>query len=106
MASPSSNHTAEKAQYLHHDQAGSTQFIAGETGTTEAAYSYAPYSAVEEHPGTATTPFGYDAQYTSSDTDSYIYGRESTIPPRRSSLPSIQKRRLHGHLITKPETIP
>jgi YD repeat-containing protein len=55
--------TAEKAQYLHHDQAGSTQFVAGETGTTEAAYSYTPYGAVEEHTGTVTTPFGYDGQY-------------------------------------------
>jgi RHS repeat-associated protein len=62
------NNTTEKAQYLHHDQAGSTQFIAGETGTTEAAYSYTPYGAVEEHIGTATTPFDYDGQYTNSDT--------------------------------------
>ncbi len=47
--------TSEKALYLHHDQAGSTQFMASETGTTEAAYAYNPYGAVEEHTGTATT---------------------------------------------------
>ncbi len=72
--------TAEKAQYLHHDQAGSTQFIAGETGITEAAYAYTPYGAVEEHTGTATTPFGYDAQYTSSDTG-LIYLRARVYDP-------------------------
>ncbi len=72
--------SAEKAQYLHHDQAGSTQFIAGETGTTEAAYSYSPYGAVEEHTGTATTPLGYDAQYTSTDTG-LVYMRARTYDP-------------------------
>lgn len=74
------NTTTEKAQYLHHDQAGSTQFIAGETGTTEAAYSYTPYGATEEHTGTTTTPFGYDGQYTSSDTG-LIYLRARVYDP-------------------------
>jgi RHS repeat-associated protein len=79
---------AEKAQYLHHDQAGSTQFIAGETGTTEAAYAYTPYGAVEEHIGTATTPFGYDGQYTSSDTG-LIYLRARAYDPTTGQFLSV-----------------
>jgi RHS repeat-associated protein len=77
--------TAEKAQYLHHDQAGSTQFIAGETGTTEAAYSYTAYGTVEEHTGTATTLFGYDGQYASSDTG-LIYLRAQVYDPATSQF--------------------
>jgi RHS repeat-associated protein len=79
---------AEKAQYLHHDQAGSTQFIASETGTTEAAYSYTPYGAVEEHTGTATTPFGYDSQYTNTDTG-LIYMRAREYDPATGQFLSV-----------------
>jgi RHS repeat-associated protein len=79
---------AEKAQYLHHDQAGSTQFISSETGTTEAAYSYTPYGAIEEHIGTATTPFGYDGQYTSSDTG-LIYLRARNYDPATGQFLSV-----------------
>ncbi|HEX4115159.1 MAG TPA: RHS repeat-associated core domain-containing protein [Solirubrobacteraceae bacterium] len=82
------NSATEKAQYLHHDQAGSTQFIAGETGTTEAAYSYTPYGAVEEHIGTATTPFGYDGQYTNSDTG-LIYLRARNYDPATGQFLSV-----------------
>jgi RHS repeat-associated protein len=79
---------AEKAQYLHHDQAGSTQFISSETGTTEAAYSYTPDGAVEEHIGTATTPFGYDGQYTNSDTG-LIYLRARNYDPATGQFLSV-----------------
>jgi RHS repeat-associated protein len=79
---------AEKAQYLHHDQAGSTQFIASETGTTEAAYSYTPYGAIEEHIGTATTPFDYDGQYTSSDTG-LMYLRARNYDPATGQFLSV-----------------
>jgi RHS repeat-associated protein len=82
------NNTTEKALYLHHDQAGSTQFIAGETGTTEAAYSYTPYGAIEEHTGTATTPFDYDGQYTSSDTG-FIYLRARVYDPATAQFMSV-----------------
>ncbi|HEX4114354.1 MAG TPA: RHS repeat-associated core domain-containing protein [Solirubrobacteraceae bacterium] len=80
--------SAEKAQYLHHDQAGSTQFIASETGTTEAAYAYTPYGTVEEHTGAATTPFGYDGQYASSDTG-LIYLRARVYDPNTAQFLSV-----------------
>jgi hypothetical protein len=38
------NNTTEKAQYLHHDQAGSTRLITGSTGTVEGAYTYDAYT--------------------------------------------------------------
>jgi RHS repeat-associated protein len=79
---------AEKAQYLHHDQAGSTQFISSETGTTEAAYSYTPYGAIEEHTGTAATPFDYDGQYTNSDTG-LIYLRARIYDPTTAQFLSV-----------------
>jgi RHS repeat-associated protein len=82
------NNTTEKAQYLHHDQAGSTQFIASETGTTEAAYAYTPYGAIEEHTGTATTPFSYDGQYTNSDTG-LIYLRAREYDPATGQFLSV-----------------
>jgi RHS repeat-associated protein len=66
-------------QYLHHDQQGSTRLITGETGKTEGAYTYSPYG-VPEHTGTATTPFGYDAQYACSDTG-LIYMRARVYDP-------------------------
>jgi RHS repeat-associated protein len=78
----------EQTQYLDHDQAGSTQFISSETGITEAAYSYTPYGAVEEHTGTATTPFGYDAQYTNSDTG-LIYLRAREYDPATGQFLSV-----------------
>lgn len=62
------NNTTEKAQYLHHDQAGSTRLTTGSTGTVEGAYTYDPYGNTTGHIGTATTPLGYDSQYTSADT--------------------------------------
>lgn len=54
--------------YLHHDQAGSTRLITGETGKTEATFTYSTYGELTGSTGTAATPLGYDAQYTSSDT--------------------------------------
>ena len=65
--------------YLHHDQAGSTRLLTGSTGKTEGSYSYGAYGT-PEHAGTATTPLGYDAQYTSSDTG-LIYMRARTYDP-------------------------
>jgi len=65
--------------YLHHDQAGSTRLLTGSTGKTERSYSYSAYGA-PEHTGTATTPLGYDGQYTSGDTGLIYMRRGSTTP--------------------------
>ena len=62
------NNATEKVQYLHHDQAGSTRLITGSTGTVEGSYTYDAYGNQTGHTGTATTPLGYNAQYTSNDT--------------------------------------
>jgi hypothetical protein len=70
--------------YLHHDQSGSTRLLTGSTGKVEGAYTYTPYGAVQEHTGTATTPLGYDAQYTSSDTG-LIYMRARVYDPTTAS---------------------
>jgi RHS repeat-associated protein len=70
------NNTTGTVTYLHHDQAGSTRLLTGSTGKTEGSYSYSPYGT-PEHTGTATTPLGYDGEYTSSDTGLiYLRARE------------------------------
>jgi RHS repeat-associated protein len=74
------NNSTSAVTYLHHDQAGSTRLITGSTGKVEGAYTYTPYGAVQEHTGTATTPLGYDGQYTSSDTG-LIYLRNRIYDP-------------------------
>jgi RHS repeat-associated protein len=56
-----------KVQYLHHDQAGSTRLITGETGSVEGKCSYSPYGTPTCE-GSATSPLGYDGEYTNSDT--------------------------------------
>ena len=53
--------------YLHHDQQGSTRLITGSTGAVEDKCTYSAYGAPSCE-GTATTPLGYDGQYTNSDT--------------------------------------
>jgi hypothetical protein len=78
------NNSTGTVLYLHHDQAGSTRLLTGSTGKTEGSYSYSAYGA-PEHSGTATTPLGYDAQYTSSNTGLIDLRARSMIPRRRSS---------------------
>ncbi len=73
------NNTTGSATYLHHDQAGSTRLLTGSSGKTEGSYSYSAYGT-PEHTGTATTPLGYDGQYTSSDTG-LIYMRARVYDP-------------------------
>jgi RHS repeat-associated protein len=82
------NNTTEKAQYLHHDQQGSTRLITGPTGAVEGSYTYTPYGAVEGHTGTATTALGYDGQYTSSDTG-LIYLRARVYDPATAQFTSV-----------------
>ena len=53
--------------YLHHDQQGSTRLLTGSTGTVTGKCTYSAYGTPTCE-GASTTPLGYDAQYTSSDT--------------------------------------
>ncbi len=73
------NDTTEAVTYLHHDQAGSTRLMTGSTGTVAGKCTYSPYGTPICE-GTATTPLGYDAQYTSTDTG-LIYMRARTYDP-------------------------
>ena len=74
------NNSTGTVLYLHHDQQGSTRLLTVSTGKNEGAYTYTPYGGVQEHTGTATTPLGYDGQYTSSDTG-LIYLRTRVYDP-------------------------
>jgi RHS repeat-associated protein len=73
--------------YLHHDQQGSTRLLTGSTGTVEGAYTFDAYGNQTGHTGTATTPLGYDAQYTSSDTG-LIYLRARAYDPATAQFMS------------------
>jgi RHS repeat-associated protein len=74
--------------YLHHDQQGSTRLLTSSTGTKEATFTYGPYGGVTGSTGTATTPLGYDGQYTSSDTG-LIYLRARTYDPATAQFLSV-----------------
>lgn len=67
-------------EYLHHDEQGSTRLLTGEKGETVGAYTYGTYRNQTGHTGTATTPLGYDGQYTSPDTV-LIYLRNRVYDP-------------------------
>jgi RHS repeat-associated protein len=82
------NNTTGEVLYLHHDQQGSTRLLTGSTGKAEGAYTYTPYGAVQEHTGTATTPLGYDGQYTSADTG-LIYLRNRVYDPATAQFLSV-----------------
>ena len=74
--------------YLHHDQQGSTRLLTGSTGTTEGAYTFDAYGNQTGHTGTATTPLGYDGQYTSTHTG-LIYLRARTYDPTTAQFLSV-----------------
>jgi RHS repeat-associated protein len=65
--------------YLHHDQQGSTRLLTGSTGTVTGKCTYGAYGTPTCE-GTATTPLGFDAQYTSSDTG-LVYMRNRVYDP-------------------------
>jgi RHS repeat-associated protein len=65
--------------YLHHDQQGSTRLLTGSTGTVTGKCTYGAYGTPTCE-GASTTPLGYDAQYTSSDTG-LIYMRARVYDP-------------------------
>jgi RHS repeat-associated protein len=74
--------------YLHHDQQGSTRLLTGSAGTSEATFTYDSYGNLTGHTGTATTPLGYDGQYTSSDTG-LIYMRARAYDPATAQFLSV-----------------
>jgi RHS repeat-associated protein len=78
----------EEPLYLHHDQQGSTRLLTGSSGKAEGTYTYASYGAVEGYIGTASTPMGFDGQYTSSDTG-LIYLRARTYDPATAQFLSV-----------------
>jgi len=73
--------------YLHHDQQGSTRLLTGSTGTVTGKCTYGAYG-VPTCEGATTTPLGYDAQYTSSDTG-LIYLRARTYDPATAQFISV-----------------
>jgi RHS repeat-associated protein len=81
------NNTTGTVTYLHHDQAGSTRLLTGSTGTVTGKCSYGAYGTPTCE-GTATTPLGYDAQYTSTDTG-LIYMRARTYDPATAQFLSV-----------------
>lgn len=73
------NNSTGAVTYLHHDQSGSTRLLTGSTGKVEGKCSYSAYGAPTCE-GSATTPLGYDAQYTSPDTG-LVYLRNRVYDP-------------------------
>jgi RHS repeat-associated protein len=74
--------------YLHHDQQGSTRLLTSSTGAKEASFTYDAYGNTTGTTGTAKTPLGYDAQYTSSDTG-LVYLRARTYDPATAQFLTI-----------------
>jgi RHS repeat-associated protein len=73
--------------YLHHDQQGSTRLLTSTSGTITGKCTYSAYgnAACE---GSTTSPFGYDGQYTSSDTG-LIYLRNRVYDPATAQFLSV-----------------
>ncbi len=74
-----------KVLYLHHDQQGSTRMLTGSTGASEGAMTYDAYGNTTGTKGTATTPLGYDGQYTNADSG-LIYLRARTYDPQTAQF--------------------
>jgi RHS repeat-associated protein len=81
------NNSTGTVSYLHHDQAGSTRLITGSTGTVAGKCTYGPYGTPTCE-GATTTPLGYDAQYTSTDTG-LIYMRARVYDPATAQFLSV-----------------
>ncbi len=110
MAVEQINNTTGTVTYLHHDQAGSTRLLTGSTGKTEATFTYGPYGETTGSTGTATTPLGYDAQYTSTDTG-LIYLRNRTYDPSTAQFLTVDPavaltREPYAYGGTTPSTAP
>jgi RHS repeat-associated protein len=73
--------------YLHHDQQGSTRLITSSSGEVVGKCSLGAYGSPDCE-GSATTPLGYDGQYTNSDTG-LIYLRAREYDPATGQLMSV-----------------
>jgi RHS repeat-associated protein len=73
------NQRGRTVTYLHHDQQGSTRLLTGSTGAVTGKCTYGAYGTPTCE-GTATTPLGYDGQYTGSDTG-LVYLRDRVYDP-------------------------
>ncbi len=82
------NNSTGTTLYLHHDQQGSTRLLTSSTGAKEATFTYDSYGNKTGSTGTATTPLGYDAQYTSPDTG-LIYLRARAYDPATAQFLSV-----------------
>jgi RHS repeat-associated protein len=82
------NNSTGTVLYLHHDQQGSTRMLTGSTGKAEATFTYDAYGNQTGHTGTATTPLGWDGQYTSSDTG-FIYLRARVYDPATAQFVTV-----------------
>jgi RHS repeat-associated protein len=76
--------------YLHHDQQGSIRLLTGSAGTVTGKCTYGAYGTPTCE-GASTTPLGYDAQYTSSDTG-LIYLRARSYDPMTAQFISVDPR--------------
>jgi RHS repeat-associated protein len=81
------NNSTGTVLYLHHDQQGSTRLLTGSTGKVEGKCSYSPYGTPSCE-GSATTPLGWDGQYTSSDTG-LVYLRNRVYDPTTAQFLSV-----------------
>lgn len=73
--------------YLHHDQQGSTRVLTGSTGAKEGSATYDAYGNLLGSEGTASTPLGYDGQYTDADTG-LVYLRARYYDPGTAAFMS------------------
>ncbi len=80
--------TAGTPTFLHHDQQGSTRVITSTTGTVVGTTTYDAYGNKTGSTGTTTTPLGYNAQYTDSDTG-LIYLRARYYDPTTAQFLSV-----------------
>jgi RHS repeat-associated protein len=81
------NNTSGAVLYLHHDQAGSTRLLTGWTGTVTGKCTYNAYGTPTCE-GAATTPLGFNGQYTSSDTG-LVYLRNRVYDPATAQFLSV-----------------
>jgi RHS repeat-associated protein len=81
------NNSTGAVEYLHHDQRGSTLLLTGATGKVEGKCTYSAYGTPTCE-GTATTPLGFDGQYTNSDTG-LVYLRAREYDPSTAQFLSV-----------------
>ncbi|HUA74621.1 MAG TPA: DUF6531 domain-containing protein [Solirubrobacteraceae bacterium] len=79
--------SGETAQYLHHDQQGSTRMITGAAGTVAGTITFDACGNKLGGTGSATSVLGYDGEYTSADTG-LVYLRARTYDPATAQFVS------------------